>query len=246
MHPGGAQAHFGVRADIATYGKVVGGGLPIGVVAGKAKYLDALDGGSWTFGDTSFPEVGVTFFAGTFVRHPLALAVAEAVLLQLKAGGPELQQGLSAKVDRFVTHMKQHLERVQAPIQINHFSSFFYVTYPHELPYAGLLFYLLREKGVHIWEYRPCFFTLAHSDSDIELVTQAFKDAVAELQAAGFLPGGNPGPIEASDPALALAFDRNSPPKLGARLGRDPQGNPAWYLPDPDRAGRYLQVEGVV
>ena len=246
VHPGGAQAHFGVRADIATYGKVVGGGLPIGVVAGKAKYLDALDGGSWTFGDTSFPEVGVTFFAGTFVRHPLALAVAEAVLLQLKAGGPELQQGLSAKVDRFVTHMKQHLERVQAPIQINHFSSFFYVTYPHELPYAGLLFYLLREKGVHIWEYRPCFFTLAHSDSDIELVTQAFKDAVAELQAAGFLPGGNPGPIEASDPALALAFDRNSPPKLGARLGRDPQGNPAWYLPDPDRAGRYLQVEGVV
>ena len=244
VHPGGAQAHFGVQADIATYGKVVGGGLPIGVVAGKAEYLDALDGGSWAFGDNSFPEVGLTFFAGTFVRHPLAIAVAEAVLLRLKAEGPELQQGLSAKVDRFVTHMKQHLEQVQAPIQINHFSSFFYISYPQELTYGGLLFYLLREKGVHIWEYRPCFFTLAHSDQDIEWVTQAFKDAVAELQEAGFLPGAVP--IVASDQKLIEVFDRNSPPKPGARLGRDPQGNPAWYLPDPDRSGKYLQVEGIV
>src|SRR5690606_39957017 len=44
---GGAQAWAGVRADLATYGKIVGGGLPIGVVAGDAQYLDALDGGAW-------------------------------------------------------------------------------------------------------------------------------------------------------------------------------------------------------
>ena len=73
-----------VRADLATYGKVVGGGLPIGLVAGYAKYLDALDGGRWAYGDDVVPEVGVTFFAGTFVRHPLALAAAQAVLLHLK------------------------------------------------------------------------------------------------------------------------------------------------------------------
>ena len=64
---------FGVRADLATYGKVLGGGLPIGILAGEARFLDALDGGAWRFGDESGPEVGVTFFAGTFVRHPLAL-----------------------------------------------------------------------------------------------------------------------------------------------------------------------------
>jgi glutamate-1-semialdehyde aminotransferase len=242
VHPGGAQAYFGIQADIATYGKVVGGGLPIGVVAGKAKYLDALDGGFWQFGDASFPEVGLTFFAGTFVRHPLALAAAEAVLTRLKAEGPELQQGLASKVERFVTHMQQHLARVQAPIQINHFSSFFYVTYPNELTHAGLLFYLLREKGVHIWEHRPCFFTLAHSDQDIELVTRAFKDAVAELQAVGLLPGGSE---VASGEKLTEASDRNQPPQPGARLGRDPQGNPAWYIPDPARPGGYLQVGAV-
>ena len=64
VHPGGAQAYFGVRADLATYGKVIGGGISIGVVTGDAKYMDALDGGQWNYGDTSFPEVGVTFFAG--------------------------------------------------------------------------------------------------------------------------------------------------------------------------------------
>ena len=87
-HAGGAQALFGIRADLATYGKVVGGGLPIGLVTGSSKYMDALDGGRWSYGDDSFPEVGVTFFAGTFVRHPLALAAARAVLLHLKEAGP--------------------------------------------------------------------------------------------------------------------------------------------------------------
>ncbi len=244
VHPGGAQAYFGIQADLATYGKVVGGGLPIGVVAGKAEYMDALDGGFWEFGDQSFPEVGVTFFAGTFVRHPMALAAAEAVLTRLKAAGPELQQGLAAKVDRCVTHLNQHFERVQAPIKINHFSSFFYVTYDqNQCPYGSLLFYLLREKGVHIWDHRPCFFTLAHSDADIELVTRAFKDSVAELQVAGFLTGV--GAEGGSANGHGGEGDRNRPPQPGARLGRDPQGNPAWYIPDPDRPGRYLQVGAV-
>ena len=51
-----------------------GGGLPVGVIAGKREFMDALDGGAWHFGDDSYPEVGVTFFAGTFIRHPLTLA----------------------------------------------------------------------------------------------------------------------------------------------------------------------------
>lgn len=243
VHPGGAQAYFGIEADLATYGKVIGGGLPIGVVAGKAEFMDALDGGFWQFGDHSFPEVGVTFFAGTFVRHPMALAAAEVVLQKLKAAGPSLQQSLADKVDRFVTHLKQHLERVGAPIHINHFSSFFYVTYPHELPYGGLLFYLLREKGVHIWEHRPCFFTLAHSDRDIEFVTKAFKDSVAEMQAAGFLPHSEAAVTASNGNGNGASPNgRNRPPQPGARLGRDPEGNPAWYVPDPERPGKYLQV----
>lgn len=234
VHPGGAQAYFDIRADLATYGKVIGGGLPIGVVAGKSQFMDALDGGQWQFGDASFPEVGVTFFAGTFVRHPMALAAAEVVLQRLQAAGPSLQEELAAKVDRFATHLQQHCDRVQAPIKIAHFSSFFYVTYAPEATYGSLLFYLLRERGVHIWEHRPCFFTLAHTDEEIEFVTRAFKDSIAELQAAGLLPG-----------TTGVQGDRNQPPQPGARLGRDPQGNPAWFVPDPERPGKYLQLQGV-
>lgn len=238
VHQGGAQAYFNIQADMATYGKVVGGGLPIGIVAGKAEYMDALDGGFWQYGDNSIPEVGVTFFAGTFVRHPMALAAAEAVLTKLKAGGPELQRSLADKVSKFATHLNQYFKQIEAPIEIAHFSSYFYINYPHESPYASLIFYLLREKGVHVWDHRPCFFTLSHSEADIDFVIRAFKDVVAEMQMIGFLP--QPTNIGKGD-----TFDRNRPPQLGARLGRDPEGNPAWYIPDLENPGKYLQLGNV-
>ena len=188
VHPGGAQALFGVRADIATYGKVLGGGLPIGVVAGSAKYMDALDGGSWRYGDDSVPEVGVTFFAGTFVRHPLALAAARAVLLRLKQEGPELQRGLNLRTTAFVERLKKVIAELGAPVQINHFASWFCVDFPHDLPLAALFFALMREKGVHIWEGRAGFLTLAHTDADLDRVVTAFRETLAEMQAADFLP----------------------------------------------------------
>jgi glutamate-1-semialdehyde aminotransferase len=75
------------KADLATYGKVIGGGFPVGVVAGKREFMDALDGGAWQYGDDSIPGVGVTYFAGTFVRHPLALAAGQGL-----AGTPEGQR----------------------------------------------------------------------------------------------------------------------------------------------------------
>ena len=241
VHAGGAQAYFNIQADMATYGKVVGGGLPIGIVAGKAEYMDALDGGFWQYGDNSIPEVGVTFFAGTFVRHPMALAAAEAVLNKLKEGGPELQRSLADKVSKFANHLNQYFKQIEAPIEIAHFSSYFYINYPHESPYASLIFYLLREKGVHAWDHRPCFFTLSHSDADIEFVIRAFKDSVAEMQMIGFLPQ----PTNSSNGYAAGGVDRNRPPQPGARLGRDPEGNPAWYIPDLETPGKYLQLGGV-
>ena len=61
IHPSGAQAHFGIQADIATYGKVVGGGMPIGVIAGKSAFMNALNGGHWQFGDDSFPLTSLPF-----------------------------------------------------------------------------------------------------------------------------------------------------------------------------------------
>ncbi|WP_310422582.1 aminotransferase class III-fold pyridoxal phosphate-dependent enzyme [Chamaesiphon sp. VAR_48_metabat_135_sub] len=253
IHPGGAQAHFGVKADIATYGKIVGGGLPIGIIAGTSKYMDALDGGYWQFGDDSIPEVGVTYFAGTFVRHPLALASAKAVLTHLKQRGASLQQQLNTTTDRFVAELTAYFQQVGAPFTVHNFGSLFMVKYPPNFLSGDLLFYLLREKGIHIYDRRPCFLTTAHTDIDLALVMTAFKDSIAELQATEFLA-----PLVAIasvkeplvSPQLKPKIEQNGnnkvtnrPPQPDAKLGRDRQGNPAWFIPDPDRAGKYLQVE---
>ncbi|MGA2183679.1 MAG: amino acid adenylation domain-containing protein [Bryobacteraceae bacterium] len=187
-HPGGVQALFGIRADMATYGKVIGGGLPIGVLAGKAKYMDALDGGMWQYGDDSFPEVGVTFFAGTFVRHPLAMAAAHAVLTHLKEAGPQLQEELSAKTGRLVRRLNDLFEEGAVPTRIQNFRSIFYFGFPAEQRFAGLLYYHLIEKGVNLREGFPCFLTTAHTDEDLERIVQAFRDSIAEMQEGGFLP----------------------------------------------------------
>jgi acyl transferase domain-containing protein len=224
-HAGGTQALFGIRADLATYGKVVGGGLPIGLVTGSSTYMDALDGGSWRYGDDSFPEVGVTFFAGTFVRHPLALAAARAVLLHLKEAGPDLQRDLNVRTRQLVETMNAHAERVGAPVRLTHFSSWFCFNFPHDVPHASLFYAYMRHKGIHIWEGRAGFITTAHTDEDLDRVVAAFKETIAEMQEADFLPG-------------AAA----EPPVPGARLGKDAAGKPAWFVPDPERPGKYLQV----
>ncbi|MEH2332068.1 aminotransferase class III-fold pyridoxal phosphate-dependent enzyme [Nostoc sp.] len=242
IHPGGAQAHFGIKADIATYGKIIGGGLPIGVIAGKSQYMDALDGGFWQFGDDSVPEVGVTYFAGTFVRHPLALAAAKAVLQHLKQSGPSLQQNLNARTDKFVAELMGYFQQVQAPFTAYNFGSLFMVKSAPEFAYGDLLFYLLRDKGVHTWDHRPCFLTTAHSEADLAFVMAAFKESIAEMQSAGFLSAP---PIEVTNREITNNSLRNRPPQPDARLGRDPQGNPAWYIPDTERPGKYLQVASV-
>lgn len=247
IHPGGAQAHFGIKADIATYGKIVGGGLPIGVIAGTSKYMDALDGGFWQYGDDSVPEVGVTYFAGTFVRHPLALAAAKAVLQHLKQSGPSLQQNLNARTDKFVAEIMGCFQQVQAPFTAYNFGSLFMVKPAPEFIYGDLFFYLMREKGVHIWDHRPCFLTTAHSEADLAFVMTAFKESLAEMQAAGFFAALDQELTNRSQNAVVVTNNslRNRPPQPGAKLGRDPQGNPSWYIPDPERPGKYLQVAGV-
>ncbi len=187
-HPGGAQAYFGVEADLATYGKVIGGGMPIGVLAGKREYMDALDGGAWSYGDDSFPEVGVTFFAGTFVRHPLALAAAWRVVEHLKGEGPRLQIEMSERVGRLCRTLNGYFETSGIPLRLPHFSAYAVIEHPPELKYASLLWYYLREKGIHVWEGRPLYFTTAHTDEDLDRVVRGFVEAVADMQEAGFLP----------------------------------------------------------
>lgn len=191
MHPGGAQAYYGVTADIATYGKVVGGGMPIGVVAGKAKYLDAFDGGDWQFGDDSAPEAGVTWFAGTFVRHPLALAAARAALGAMKDAGPELQAQLNRQATQFRARANEFFSTQGLPVRLVGFGSLFHFQFSYEdgdptSEYSSLYFHYLRDRNIHCHEGRPHFLTTAHSDQDIEQLLDALKTAAQDMLEAEF------------------------------------------------------------
>jgi amino acid adenylation domain-containing protein len=208
-HPGGIQALAGVRADLVTYGKVVGGGLPIGILAGSARFMDALDGGHWSFGDASVPEVGVTFFAGTFVRHPLVLAAARSVLLHLKSAGPQLQQQLAQRTAALAAQLNELFAGFGIITPIETFSSWFYFNIHNEHPLATLLFYHLRLRGIHIQDGFPCFLTTAHSDADIRHIHEAFRDSVTELNAAGIL-GRPPGERLVAGAAAATAAPQGS------------------------------------
>ena len=231
MHPAGAQGLFGIQADLATYGKVVGGGLSIGVIAGKRKFMDALDGGGWQYGDSSFPEVGVTYFAGTFVRHPLSLAAAQASLNHLKQQGPRLQRSLTAKAERLADTLNTEFRHRQLPLSIAQFGSLWRIKFHQEIAYSELLFTLMREKGIHIWDGFPCFITEAITDTEIDQVIELFRESIEEMIEAGFF-----------EAVPLLADGLNQPPVPGARLGRDQAGNPGWFLADPDRPGKYLQI----
>ena len=197
---GGAQEYFGVRADLATYGKVVGGGMPIGVLAGTRQFMDALDGGMWKFGDASYPEVGVTFFAGTFVRHPLAMAAAHATLKYLQQAGPDLQRQTTKKTALFARRLNDYFASIQVPIRLQTFSSVFYYDFHPDLKYASLLFYYLRDRGVHIWEGRVGQVCTPHTEEELNLVFDAFKASVEEMQSGGFLPARD-GADSISEPA---------------------------------------------
>ena len=234
MHPGGAQAMFGIKADLATYGKVVGAGISIGVIAGKREFMDALDGGFWQYGDSSVPEVGVTYFAGTFVRHPLALAASKASLEYMKRKGPQLQENLTRKTKRLADALNNVLTRHQLPLYVAQFGSLWKIKFKEDILCGELLFTLMREKGIHIWDNFPCFLTEAHTDEEVDTLVRCFSQSVQELIEGGIFSG-----TEFTVEHQFIA----TPPTPGARLGRDQNGNPAWFVSNPDQAGKYLKVE---
>jgi glutamate-1-semialdehyde aminotransferase len=190
IHPGGAQAWFNVQADIVTYSKIVGGGLPLSVIAGKAAFLDYIDGGNWNYGDASVPQTKTTFFAGTFCKHPLSLAAAKAMLLHLKTAGPELQSCLNQRTAELVSRLNASMKTDDIPMQFIHFGSFFAVdgsvSRMTEMATALMSYHLLW-RGVHLRQGdKGGFLSTAHVDADLDFIQQAFRDSANELREAGF------------------------------------------------------------
>ncbi|QDS96167.1 Polyketide synthase PksJ [Roseimaritima multifibrata] len=232
---GGAQEYFGIRADLASYGKVVGGGMPIGVVAGKAEYMDGLDGGFWQYGDDSRPEAGMTYFAGTFVRHPLTLAASKAILQHIKSEGQPMYDRLNQLGDYLTTELNKVATELNAPLFAANFGSLFKLQFHDEPLYSELLFAAMRRRGMHIWDHRPCLLTLAHTKSHVDQLVQALHESIIECQRHGFLTGDGYRKSSVSSAA-------DQPPVSGAKLGKDKNNHPGWFIPDAANPGQFLQV----
>jgi len=198
IHQGGTQAYYDIKADIVTYGKVVGGGMPMGVVAGKAEFIDSFDGGRWDYNDDSVPHGPVTFYGGTFCRHPLALAAAHAALKYMEEQGPELQEKINRKVTFFADSVNAFFDRENIPLHVSHAGSTFRFNFfgasdttsqPVEME---LFYYLLCYKGIYMWERRICSLSTAHSNEDIQMLIKAVKESIEELRNGGFAFSGPP------------------------------------------------------
>lgn len=244
-HQNGAQGLFGIKADIGTYGKVIGGGMPIGAMVGSRPWMDALDGGPWQFGDDSVPESGVTYFAGTFVRHPLTMAAAKASLEHMKEEGPALQERLNTMTEQMLERANGLFDRYLLPYRWVNFGSAFKTKYDESVAYPEFFFMLMRLNGVHVLDF-PHFLTTAHTEADVELILHALEKTCRELRASGFMPERTY-PIEVVNNTLngharkagERVVEANEPPVPGARLGRTPTGEPGWFIPSGKEPGKY-------
>ncbi len=100
----------------------------------------------------------------------------------------------------------------------------------------------MRYKGVHIMDGFPCFLTLAFTDADVDFVIKCFKESLSELCSLGFIAASKSNEI-LSNGSNGHTGVQNMPPVPGAKLGKDASGKPGWFIPDPDRPGKYLQVK---
>lgn len=188
LHPGGAQGLYDVRADLVTYGKAVGGGLPVSVVAGNAEYLDTVDGGQWNYGDASYPRAEMTLVTGTFFRNPLMMPVVYNVLQQIKQGGVELYQHLEKRAASLAETLNAYFDQDAVPIRMMQVQSMLRFVPHRDVKYMSLFYYHLLEHGVYVSETRSCFISTAHTDEDFARIVDAVKRSVAAMREGELLP----------------------------------------------------------
>ena len=195
IHPGGAQAWYGIKADICTYGKLLGGGMPIGVVAGQKRFLDRIDGGEWQYGDQSFPQTERTFYGGTFCKHPLAMAGALAVLTEMEKKGPELQKELNERTKNFTRSMNAMLSEYGTSMELVNFGSLMRFHFKENYSYMfqpldmDLFCLHMIAKGIYIWEGKTLFLSTAHTEEDLNKILNAARESIEDLQSVGFING---------------------------------------------------------
>lgn len=180
LAPGGAQEYFGVQADMVTYGKTLGGGLPVGVVCGRRALMKRY---------REERPADICFARGTFNAHPLVMASMDAFLGRLAA--PEIQalyEGLDERWNARAARLNAALADAGVPVRVANLSSIWTVLYTEPSRYNWMLQFYLRAHGLMLsWVGSGrIVFGLHWGEADFDAVLHRFVAAAREMQADGW------------------------------------------------------------
>ena len=172
---GGAQAHYGIRPDMTTLGKVVGGGMPVGAFGGKREIMEKL------------APLGPVYQAGTLSGNPVAMAAGLATLKLVEQ--PGFYDGIAAKVERLVDGIMAQAKEKGVPMCENHVGGMFGLFFTEEDTITSFgqavekcdverfkrFFHGMLQEGVYLAPsaFEAGFVSAAHTDADIDATIAA-------------------------------------------------------------------------
>jgi glutamate-1-semialdehyde 2,1-aminomutase len=177
---GGAQEWFGIQADLVTYGKTLGGGLPVGVVCGRSDLMQR-------YRDDR--PLDICFARGTFNAHPWVLAAMNAFLKRLDSEPVQaLYENLDQRWADRAARMNTALEAAGLPVRATHMSSVFLLTYSSPSRYNWMFQFYLNAEGLMLpWVGTGrLIFSLNYSDADFDQVIEALVRAGQAMRADGW------------------------------------------------------------
>jgi glutamate-1-semialdehyde 2,1-aminomutase len=184
LAPGGAREYFGVEPDMITYGKSLGGGLPVGVLCGRADRMRRYK---------EDRPVDVLLARGTFNSHPYVMGAMNVFLQRL--GTPEIRAlyaDIDARWDGRAAALNARLEAEGLSPRVAHLSSIWTVTYEHPSRYNWMFQYYLREAGLMLsWVGTGrLIFSLNYTDGEFAEVADRFVEAARRMHAEGWWTAG--------------------------------------------------------
>ena len=180
LAPGGAQEYFGVRADMVTYGKTLGGGLPVGVVCGKAELMKRF---------RADRPADICFARGTFNSHPYVMGAMQVLLERLETPAVRaLYSHLDAHWNGRAQRLNVRLRDAGLPVQVANLSSIWSVCYTQPSRYNWMFQYYLRAQGLALsWVGTGrLIFSLNYTNADFEAVCERFVAAAQAMQDDGW------------------------------------------------------------
>jgi glutamate-1-semialdehyde 2,1-aminomutase len=180
LAPGGAQEYFGVRADLVTYGKTLGGGLPVGVVCGRREWMQR-------FRDER--PADICFARGTFNAHPYVMGAMAAFLDRLDTEPVKaLYDGLDTRWNERAEQLSRRLAQAGVPVRVANLSTIWTVLYTEPGRYHWMLQFYLRAQGLALsWVGTGrLIFSLNYGDAEFAAVADRFVAACEAMQRDGW------------------------------------------------------------